>query len=111
VGPNYERRHYGWLGSPVAPAVAGAVLHHGVARAEHLLGPIVQLEATWTMLLPFCASLSRPCIGGVVTAAARLLTVRVVTCATCPMRSAPGSRRSHECQQARRFLACSVLRT
>src|SRR5690348_16229380 len=44
VGPDEEYGQDGWLGSRVAPAVARPVLHHGVAWAEHLLGPVVQLE-------------------------------------------------------------------
>ena len=48
MGPDHERRPDGWLGSPVDPAVARAVLHHGVTRAEHRLGPIVQLEDQFT---------------------------------------------------------------
>ena len=48
VGSDEEHRHHGWFGSPVAPAVARAVLYYGVTRAEHLLGPIVQLEDHFT---------------------------------------------------------------
>ena len=48
MGPDHKHRKYGWFCSPVDPALARAILHHGVARAEHLLGAIVQLEDQFT---------------------------------------------------------------
>src|SRR5690348_10500148 len=44
VGSDHEHSHHAWLAARVAPAVAGAVLHHGVARAQQPLGAIVQLQ-------------------------------------------------------------------
>lgn len=48
MGPREEDGDDGRLIGAVGPPVAGAVLHDGVARLEHLLGAVVELEHDFT---------------------------------------------------------------